>query len=53
MYINWQNELTYKGTLFISVGKWDTVQVLGRCLVLFGDFAFNFLQNYTVKWLDN
>ncbi len=29
------NELTYKGTLFMSVGKWDTVQVLGRIL-LFG-----------------
>ncbi len=22
-------------------------------LVFWGDFAFNFLQNYTVKWLDN
>ncbi len=23
-----KNELTYEGTLFISVGKWDTVHVL-------------------------
>ncbi len=35
MYINWQNELTYKGILFMSVWKWDTVQVLGHIL-LFG-----------------
>ncbi len=27
------NELTYEGTLFISVGKWDTVHVLRGILM--------------------
>ncbi len=27
------NELTYEGTLFISVGKWETVHVPGRILM--------------------
>ncbi len=27
------NELTYEGTLFISVGKWETVHVLGHILM--------------------
>ncbi len=28
-----KNELTYEGTLFNSVGIWDTVQVPGRILM--------------------
>ncbi len=48
MYISWHNELTYKGTLFISVGKWDSASAMTH-FVVWGDFAFNFLQNYTVK----
>ncbi len=37
----------------MSVWKWDTVQVLGRILLFGVEFAFSFLQYYTVKLLDN
>ncbi len=37
---------------FISVGKWDTVQVQGRIFNVLGEFAFSFFKNYTVKCLD-
>ncbi len=31
---NEKNELTYEGTLFISVGKWETVHVLRHIWML-------------------
>ncbi len=51
MYIHWKNELTYEGTLFISVGKWDSACAKIHFDVL-GDFAFSFFRKYTVKCLD-
>ncbi len=51
MYSHWKNELTYEGTLFISVGKWDSACAKIHFDVL-GDFAFSFFKNYTVKCLD-
>ncbi len=32
----------------MSVGKWDSVSAMTH-FVVWGDFAFNFLHNYTVK----
>ncbi len=52
IYTKLKNELTYKGTLFISVGKWDSACAKTHFDVL-GDFALIFFKNYTVKCLDN
>ncbi len=51
IYTKWNNELTYKGTIFISVGKWDSACHKTHFDVL-GKFAFSFFKNYTVKCLD-
>ncbi len=41
-----------KDLFFISVGKWDSACAKTHFDV-FGDFAFSFFKNYTVKCLDN
>ncbi len=47
-----RNELTYEGTLFISVGKWETVHVLRHIWMLWVILLLVFFKYYTVKCLD-
>ncbi len=41
-----------KAYFFISVGKWDSASAKTHFDVV-GEFAFLFIQNYTVKCLEN